>query len=59
MKYRLPRKIKKKYGKAWKMHLSFYILTKSIHNFGKAFLNGVESALSVIKVIQEYKYLNK
>ena len=59
MKIRLPRKIKKKYGKAWKMYLSIYIFKKSTHNFAKVFLNTFQSVLNLTKIIQEYKYLIK
>lgn len=49
-KIRLPRKLKKKYGKTWKIYLSMYILKKSTGNFVNILTSACNAALAISKL---------
>jgi len=58
MKFRMPRKLKKKYGGLWRTQLMFYVFKKGCHNFAKNILKGFEKALSIVKYIDSVIYKN-
>ncbi len=53
MKYRMPRKLKKKYGKCWKAALGLWIMRKGTTTFITAFTNAFNSILNFCKIIND------